>query len=477
MGCSSVVGGVKYESNNGTWWAVGVEDGITDIVIPQYLDGAHLEPVGGVKTFAFWQSKIETAEINAPQIEPYAFMSSHDLKKVTLGSKVKHIQTVAFLDCINLEILNISNGLTDIGEASFASTALNEIFIPQSVTSIGYIAFSDCKNLYSIKVASENIVYDSREDCNAIVETATNTLHTGCNGTVIPNSVTAIGPVAFHMSGIESIYIHDKVTTIGGAAFSSCHELVDVYIGKSIKSIANNAFGGCPCAIFYFNAISCDDFDESETGDYPFGNSDITIGDSVQRIPAFFACGNSNLSKFSIPNSVNTIGKKAFSGCLNLKEVVIGHSATQIQERAFSGCTRLKDVTLGRSVNEIQGWAFEGCRHINATSMNPTPPVCESKEVFPSNVYSSNILYVPKGCYSRYMNDLPVWGSWTIIHEKDFSEFYSDVNSDGEVNIADINTVIDCILKGNQISTSDVNCDGEVNIADINVIIDCILKG
>ena len=156
---------------------------------------------------------------------------------------------------------------------------------------------------------------------------------------------------------------------------------------------------------------------------------------------------------------------------------MIGHSATQIQERAFSGCTRLKDVTLGRSVNEIQGWAFEGCPHINVTSMNPTPPVCESKEVFPSEVYSFNILYVPKGCYSRYMNDLPVWGSWTIIHEKDFSEFYSDVNSDGEVNIADINTVIDCILKGNQISTSDVNCDGEVNIADINVIIDCILKG
>lgn len=462
---SEVEDGIIYEYENGAWWVIGAEQGVTDIVIPQYLWGDPEDKVGGIKQFAFWKSHIETVEVNVPQIQAYAFMSSHDLKEVTIGTNVKHIDPGAFLDCINLETLNISNGLIDIGDASFASTALQEIIIPKSVTSIGLAPFADCSKLVSISVDPSNSVFDSRDDCNAIITTSTNTLHTGCNSTIIPNSVIAIASNAFHMSGLTSINIPNSVIKIGQKAFQSCKSLEDVYIGESVKTLEAAAFQGCTALnVLYFNAISCDDFvgeiDNPFTNAYGTEslNHSIIFGEKVQRIPAFFAINNTNIRKLTIPNSVKTIGKKAFSGCI-----------------------QLNDVTLGRSVNEIMECAFEGCPYINITSMNPIPPICDGMDVFHPNVYKyyqniENILYVPKGCFPNYYS-APVWYLWRVIREKDFSAIYSDVNNDGEINIADINTVIDCILKGNQVTTSDVNCDGEVNIADINVIIDCILKG
>ena len=143
--------------------------------------------------------------------------------------------------------------VTSIGVEAFDEcSGLTSVTIPNSVTSIrggafgGGAAFGSCSGLTSIKVESGNSVYDSRENCNAIIETATNTLISGCKKTIIPNSVTSISWYAFYeCSGLTSVTIPNSVTSIGDGAFEHCTGLTSVTIPNSVTSIGNYAFFGC----------------------------------------------------------------------------------------------------------------------------------------------------------------------------------------------------------------------------------------
>ena len=147
--------------------------------------------------------------------------------------------------------------------------------ISYPVTSIDNKAFDGCSGLTSIKVESGNSVYDSRENCNAIIKTAKNTLISGCKNTIITNSVTEIGDMAFFgCSGLTSVTIPNSVTSIGGKAFCNCSGLTSVTIGNSVTSISIYAFYGC-----------------------------------------------SGLTSVNIPNSVTSIGDMAFLGCSGLTRI------------------------------------------------------------------------------------------------------------------------------------------------------------
>jgi hypothetical protein len=120
--------------------------------------------------------------------------------------------------------------VTSIGGSAFWECfGLTSITIPNSVTSIGDSAFYGCTGLTSIVVENGNSKYDSRNNCNAIIETASNTLIAGCNNSIIPNSVTSIGDFAFYgCSGLTSITIPNSVTSIGNGAFWGCSGLTSI---------------------------------------------------------------------------------------------------------------------------------------------------------------------------------------------------------------------------------------------------------
>ena len=137
--------------------------------------------------------------------------------------------------------------VTSIGDGAFyGCDGLTSVTIPNSVTSIGSSAFERCCGLTEIKVESGNSMYDSRDNCNAVIETSTNTLITGCKNTIIPNSVTEIGDYAFiECTGLISITIPNSVTSIGEYAFKECTSLTTIIISNSVTLICRDAFDGC----------------------------------------------------------------------------------------------------------------------------------------------------------------------------------------------------------------------------------------
>ena len=184
---------------------------------------------------------------NVTAIGERAFSGCSGLTSVIIPESVTVIGDDAFSGCSGLTSINIPNSVKGIlGGAFSCCSGLSSISIPNSVTYICGGAFRDCSGLTSITIVSGNPNYDSRENCNVIIETSSNTLIAGCRNTVIPENVTSIGREAFSgCSGLTSVIIPEGVTSIGGSAFSGCSGLTSITIPNSVTSIGWSAFSGC----------------------------------------------------------------------------------------------------------------------------------------------------------------------------------------------------------------------------------------
>ena len=247
------VNGIKYQTiNASTVMVVANANSPTysgDIDIPSSVTyDATTYSVTGIGGYAFYYCE-DLTSVTIPNsvtsVGENAFQHCIGLTTVTIPNSVTTIGKCAFYGCLGLTSMTIGNSVKSIGDEAFAYCyGLPSITIPKSVTSIGSQAFSGFRST-SIVVEDGNTVYDSREGCNAIIKTSTNTLILGCNSTAIPNSVTSIDSYAFYAcTGLTTIEIPNSVTTIGDYAFSITG-LTSVTIPNSVTSIGEYAFNYC----------------------------------------------------------------------------------------------------------------------------------------------------------------------------------------------------------------------------------------
>ena len=297
-----------------------------------------------------WNAKEFEGEVDAFKNCP--------VKSLALGDDIETAPSFSSLD--SLKFLSIGKNVT--------SGVIRSAFFGRNDTPLD-----------SIVVSADNKNYDSRENCNAVIESSTDTLVLGSNHASIPNSVTSIKSSAFsRCTGLTSITIPESVTSIGDDAFYSCTSLTSVTIGNSVTSIGSSAFYGCTSLTsVVWNAKNCNDFSKEET---PFHRwyysfdvrSQITsfvFGDSVQHIPDYLCEGMENLTSITIGNSVTSIGNSAFSGCTGIASVIIPNSVTSIGSSAFSSCTSITSITIPNSVTSIGSSAFNSCTSITSITI------------------------------------------------------------------------------------------------------------
>ena len=295
-------------------------------------------------------------------IEKGTYSECSSLTSFTIPSSVTSIGEKAFYACEALKSINIPENVISIGkQAFFWCHSLASIAIPNNVAAIGKEAFARCSSLTSIVVGSGNSTYDSRNNCNAIIETASNTLIVGCQNTIIPENVMSIGDEAF--AGCDSltfVSIPKSTTSIGNLAFWGCNSLSSLTIPEGLMSIGNFAFDVCwsLTSITIPNSVT-------SIGEGAFAGcaslTSITIPNSVTEIGSSAFSGCSSLTSINIPNSVTSIGSWAFHGCYSLTSITIPNSVKSIGDKAFNGCSSLTSITIPNSVTSIGEEAFNGC--------------------------------------------------------------------------------------------------------------------
>ena len=372
------IDGIAYSVNAETKQAEVVSNGWAsysgNIVIPsEVIHNDETYRVTSIGNRAFlYCSGLTSIEIpnSVTSIGEDAFSGCSGLTSFEISNSVTSIGRRAFSGCSGLTNIEIPNCVTYIGEDAFSGcSGLTSITIPNSVTNIGDEAFSGCSKLESIIVESGNPKYDSRENCNAIIETATNTLILGCKSSTIPNGITTIGRKAFSgCSGLTNIEIPNTVTSIGEDAFRYCSGLTSIEIPSSVTYIGGGAFNGTawynnlPDGVVYAGRVLY-----GYKGEMP-SNTSIVVKDGTAMISERAFSYSNELVGIEIPSSVTSIGDEAFYYCSGLTSITIPNSVTSIGDEAFSGCSKLESIIVKEGNPKYD--SRENCNAIIETSTN-----------------------------------------------------------------------------------------------------------
>ncbi len=337
-----------------------------------------------------------------------AFSHCDNLKSITIPGSVEKISRFAFNACYSLTDVNILDGVKIIEYGAFDICGnIENIIIPSSVEKISASSFY---YPYKAKITIDpgNKTYDSRDNCNCIIETATNTIIVGGKNATFPSSIQNIGEKAFvdNTSLSGTVVLPNDLETIGNSAFASCKNIEGITFNNKLKSIGSNAFYSC-------NNLKS-----------------ITLPDGLTEIgiEAFINC--SALKSVKLPESLTTIGIAAFSGCTSLESITIPGSVKNVSEALLKRCTSLKEVILSEGVETIGGSVFDGEKNlpllvlpstltsIGGTSESFSPVKVIIKATTPPTVgrydwFSNSVVYVPASSVDAY-KAADVWKNATI---------------------------------------------------------------
>lgn len=474
----------------------------------------------------------EGVDYTVTRIGWYAFYRCN-ITGVDIPNTVTSIETSSFNECHYLTSIEFPSSVTRICTAFHNCYSLTSIHIPASVVYLESNSFSVCPGLTSITVDEDNPVYDSRDNCNAIIETATNRLISGCQNTIIPASVTAIGGWAFGgctgltsialpqslktipayafygCTGLTNIDIPETVTEIGYDAFRGCTGLTTIKLPSSLRSIEHGAFSENPNLIsleipsnvyyidygallmsggslvslkvasdnqYYDSREDCNAIIRTSTNELIVGCNSTVLPTTVTSIGKSAFSGCVGLTSFEIPATITNIGSSAFLRCTNLERVTLPNTITTIPYLAFYHCEKLSSITIPETVESLGTEPFAYCYALSRVISKPlVPPTNESIYAF-DHCSNNAVLFVPYESLEDYRAD-NVWGRFSRIVPF-IGIGPGDVNGDGNISIGDAADLIDQLINGEDIPAYyDVDGSGAVTIGDIAALIDLLLAG
>lgn len=373
-------------------------------------------------------------------IDRGAFSKCTNLKEIIIPDSVTAIDGSAFFGCSSLENITLSNEIEKIDDGTFSGLSnLESVIIPEGVQHIGNRAFENCSSLKRVVLPKSLIsigdVYNSSDDLSYYEYSTYGKTFYGCTSLeeiTIPDNVTTMGNATFcgctslsnvtlsnnlteiadnffsGCSSLKSIVIPEGVKRIGNSSFENCSSLEEISLPDGLKEIGNfvdnydyvsggYSFSGCTSLkeivipdtvteIARFTFSNCTALskitlskDLSQIGEGAFLNcnslSSIVIPEGVSNVEPRTFENCSSLLRITLPNSLVSIGERnpaynhsmmgeegsPFKGCISLREIAIPDSVTSIRGSVFSGCTSLSKVTLSNSLTEIDDNAFSGC--------------------------------------------------------------------------------------------------------------------
>ncbi len=436
-----------------------------NITIPSTLGGYPVTSIGA-SAFKYCSNIINiTIPDSVKYIGTYAFAYCSGLKNITIPNGVTSLGVAVFAECYNLESITIPNSVTTIGGSAFYNCRnLASITIPDKVALIDYSAFYNCTSLEEVYISDIeswcNITFGGLEACPLYYGGTLYINNEKVENITIPNSITSINNYAFYnCTSLTSITIPNSVTSIGKYAFYGCSSITSITISENLTSISNYAFYGCKgLTEINWNAKNVGDLSSNnyvfayagQSGDgiavtfgdsvesipayifYPYTKStgyspkiisvtmgeniknigreafywctritdvyitnlktwleidflsmysnpmcydtnlylnndlitDLIIPEDVTDIKAYTFCGCNSLISVIIPDDVKSIGNNAFYNCNSLERISIPDSVTVIKSGAFYNCSSLDNIIIPNSTTSIEGSAFEGCSSI-----------------------------------------------------------------------------------------------------------------
>lgn len=280
-----------------------------------------------------------------------AFSGCTGMESITIPEGIKAIGYDAFHGCYQLRSVRFPNSLRSLGTGCFsACLSLDSVFIPKGIRKVKGNVFSGCSQLKSIVVDEKNRYYDSRNHCNAIVETATNNMIAACVTSTIPHSIDSIGYGAFGETQITSINIPSNIKRIKGGAFRGCTML------SSIEVEAGNPV--------YDSHDHCNAVIETATNSLIVGCGRTVVPHDVSVIGAGAFEKIPLSAVLSIPEGIERIEGMAFGGCMNIEMVILPRSLRKLACNAFFLCKNLSLVRILSHNLVSSGFAFSDCNSL-----------------------------------------------------------------------------------------------------------------